>query len=72
MALTIGVERPSTPLPTPAGAPVRKEPVYDLYLQDVDALVSKILEVTSTNPTFFLGFLRPSAREYLLERNEYR
>ena len=66
MLVEMGVVR--TPLPTLAG-PIRSEPKYELYLDEVDALVGKVFEVVPVNPAFFLASLQPRAREYLAERN---
>ncbi len=68
MAVTIGVTRPAAPAAA-APAPARPEPTYELYLDEVDALVGKIFEVASVNPAAFFGGLRGRAREYLKEGN---
>ncbi len=66
MLVNMGIVRMSGTVP---GAPARPEPVYELYLEEVDALVGKIFEVVPVNPAFFFGCLPPKARESLKERN---
>jgi len=51
------------------GAPARPEPAYELYLEEIDALVGRIFEVVPVNPAFLLGGLPTKAREYLKEGN---
>ncbi len=66
MRVDIGVVR--TPLPV-SSAVVRPEPKYELYLDELDALVGKVFEVVPVNPAFFLNGLQPKAREYLPQAN---
>jgi hypothetical protein len=67
MSVVMGVIR--TPLPPiPTGATVRPEPTYELYLDEIDALIGKVFEVASVNPAFFLAGLQPKA-QYLAEAN---
>ena len=66
MAVTMGVTR--GPAPAPSGI-ARPEPTYELYLDEIDALVGKIFQVVSVNPAFFLDGLSHRAREYLKEGN---
>jgi hypothetical protein len=51
------------------GAPARREPRYELYLEEVDALVDKIFATASVDPRFFLHGLNSHARKYLNEAN---
>lgn len=66
MRATISVSRVSG---TSTGSPARPEPKYELYLEEVDALVDKIFATASVNPRFFLDGLNTRAREYLKEAN---
>ena len=65
---TIGVSRMSG---ASTGSPVRPEPKYELYLEEVDAFVDKIFATVSVNPLFFLAGLSTRAREYLKEANAH-
>ena len=66
MAVSAGVTRvagggPSvTPIPTPT---------YELYLDEIDALVGQIFQVASVNPAFFLRRLTGRGFEYLKKGN---
>jgi len=66
MLVKMGIVRVSV---APPGASTRPEPTYELYLEEIDALVGKIFEVVPVNPAFFLGGLQSKAREYLWEGN---
>lgn len=66
MLVIMGVARGSGAAP---GAPSRPEPTYELYLEDIDALVDRIFQVASVNPVFFLIGLPARAREYLKDGN---
>jgi hypothetical protein len=66
MGVVMGPVR--TPLPVSVVV-VRTEPKYELYLDELDALVGRVFEATSVNPAFFLAGLQPRAREYLIEAN---
>jgi hypothetical protein len=66
MAVTMGVTRPPA---APGVAPARPEPSYELYLDEVDALVGRVFKVASVNPAAFFGGLPARAREYLREGN---
>jgi hypothetical protein len=64
MLVNMGLTR--VPNGGPSGT-ARPEPAYELYLEEIDALVGKIFEVVPVNPAFFLGGLPTKAREYLNE-----
>lgn len=67
MLVKTGADRP---VPVDAShAPKRPEPEYELYLEDIDALVGKIFEVVSVDPAFVLIGLRPDACTYLRQWN---
>jgi hypothetical protein len=68
MMTTIGIIR--TPSVSPKN-PARPEPMYELYLEEVDALVDQIFATASVNPRFFLSPFNPRAREYLKEANTH-
>jgi hypothetical protein len=70
MAVTIGVNR----LPDFGSAPTSAvlAPKYELYLEEIDALVNKIFEIVSVNQAFFLNGLNCKARDYLEEANAQR
>jgi hypothetical protein len=54
---------------TPAPDVSRPEPVYELYLGDVDELMGQVLDVANQNPKFYtVGFQGP-AREFLVKHN---
>lgn len=69
MMATISVSRVSG---TSTRSPARPEPEYELYLEEVDALVDKIFPIASVNRRFFLNGLNTHAREYLKEANVHR
>jgi hypothetical protein len=50
-------------------APGRPEPRYELWLEDVDALVGAIFTAASANPQFFFGGFNNRAKSYLQEAN---
>jgi hypothetical protein len=64
-AVTAGMTRVAGAGPSVAD-PV---PGYELYLEEIDALVGRIFQVASVNPAFFLARLTTRAREYLKEGN---
>ena len=66
MAAMLGVKRLTNAEVATPGVSV---PTYELYLEEIDALVDKIFHVASVNPAFFVGSLNPKAREYLKEAN---
>ena len=47
------------------------EPTYELYVQDIDALVAQIFATASANPDTFLSrrFHKEDATKYLAEQN---
>jgi len=66
MMVTISVSRVSG---ASTGSPARPEPKYELYLEEVDALVDKIFATASVDPRIFLDGLSTRAREYMQEAN---
>jgi len=67
MELTMGLSR-STAAPS-AEVGARSIPSYELYVQDIDALVTEIFKVASVNPAFFTSGLSERARAHLKESN---
>lgn len=51
------------------GARKRREPSYQLVLEDVDALVKLIFSRTGINPQFFLGSLHGNRAKHFLTLN---
>ena len=70
MAIQMGVKRLPGAGSATAG-PTGPEPAYELYLEDIDALVNKIFETVPVNPAFFLSGLNDRARHYLKEANDH-
>jgi hypothetical protein len=67
MGVIVGVIRsPGAEAKVAADPPV---PTYEVYLQEIDALVDRIFRVASVNPAFLLSGLSAGAREYLKDGN---
>jgi hypothetical protein len=69
MASTINIR--SASLPAGNGGPDRTEPIYELCLEEIDELVTKLFAVASVNPSFFTGPLNPIAKRFLLDQNHH-
>ena len=65
--ITMGIE-PFGPMGPQSAS--RTEPNYQLFLDDVDALVRAVFSAVPVNPQFFLGSLPSRARESLLHANK--
>ena len=49
----------------------RPEPMYELYLQDIDSLVGQVFATAGANPRAYLdGIIKADAKKYLLEDNQ--
>lgn len=68
MAATFGVKRDSNTVATS----VVPLPTYELYLEEIDALVDKIFDVAAVDPAPFVVSLNTRARQYLKEGNVQR
>lgn len=67
--IAIGWERPA--LKTGFPSKRRKEPIYELFVNDVDRAVIKIFSVLSRNPQVFMGIslFAPHARGIIEHQN---
>jgi hypothetical protein len=54
----------------PTAASARKEPVYEIVVDELDALSRVLFEKARVNPAFFLQGLRPEAKTFLNRDNE--
>ena len=68
MAVTAGITRGAS-VGLSAKPEIVSVPTYEIYLDEIDALVGHIFKVASINPVFFISKLNARPREYLRENN---
>ncbi len=54
----------------PPSTEARPEPVYQVVVKEIDALIRELFAKSSVNPKFFTDSLPPAAKEYLAKENE--
>lgn len=58
-------------VPPNPGDPVRKEPSYQLVLEDVDALVKLLFDISKLNPQAYFSLDNEDANHFLKFQNEH-